>query len=178
MKKIYSFTLDDEVPLSDNFGSDMREIAFWIYEELGKFNVQITCVDDENTTDSQGLIKNDLYDIKEQNKYIYKFASDDSKIDSRMYEPFVLNDRGFAFTINEGTITDGDIVTILNYVLSLLRLDYKFNINSVSYDESNIKNRFIAIRELLKDKSEEQNKTKKRVKLQLKPIVTIMGLWL
>ncbi len=177
MKKIYSFTLDDEVPLSGNTPSDIREIAFWLYEELCKYSIPIVCVDEEKTVDEYGLIKNDLYDIKIGDKYVYKFTSDDSKIDSRMYEPFLLHDKGFAFTVNEGSITDDDIAMSLNYVLSLLRLNYKFNINSVTYDESNIKNRFIAIRELLNVKSKEQVKTKKRVKFQLNPILTMLGLW-
>ena len=176
MKKIYSFTLDDEVPLSSNTPSDIREIAFWLYEELCKYSFPIVCVDEDKTVDEYGLIKNDLYDIKIGDRYVYKFTSDESKIDSRMFEPFILHDRGFALTVNEGVITDDDIVKSLNYVLNLSRLNYKFNINSVTYDESNIKNRFAAIRELLNPKSKEQVKTKRRVKIQLNPMLTMLGL--
>lgn len=177
MKKIYSITLDDDVPLSDNIGSDIREIAFWLYEELGKFNKPIVCFDSEKTIDKSGLIKNELYDIRNNGKYEYKFASDYSKVDSRMFEPFVLNNNTFAFTTYDGAISDTEIAVILENVLKILRLDYHFSIDSITYDDKSIRNRFGAIDKLTKKKKIEQVKVKKRTKLQIQPIVSMLGLW-
>ena len=177
MKKIYSLTLDDDVPLSENTGSDIRAVAFWLFDELANFDKQIICFDGEKETNDQGLIRNELFDIKCQDKYMYRFTSDCSKIDSRMFEPFILSDRAFAFTVNEGTITDGEIVVILEKILGLLKLNYKFNIDSIFYDDKNIKNRYAAIEKLLNSKNEVQVKTKKRTKLQLNPVLTMFSIW-
>ena len=176
MKKIYSFTLDDEVPLSDGVESNIKAVAFWLFDSLANLDRQIVCFDDDKEINDQGLIKNDLYDIKINNRYVYTFASEGSNIDNRMYEPFVLNNKSFAFTVNENSIDDGEIAIMLENVLRFLKLNYKFNIDSITYDESNIKNRYEAIDKLFKIKREEP-KAKKRVKLQVKTIMPILSLW-
>ena len=51
MRKIYTITLDDDVPLSGDTLSDIKEIAFWVYEEFTKYTVPIVCVDSDLIVD-------------------------------------------------------------------------------------------------------------------------------
>ena len=175
MKKIYTITLDDDVPLSGNIGSDIREIAFWIYEELSKFSEPILCMDDDRDISNSGLIKNELYDISFEGKYIYKFTSDMKNVDKRMYEPFVLNDTSFGFTVYDGSISDTEVAIILENILKLLKFNYKFNIDSIVYNDSKKANRLLAINEIMNKKEMIQASSKKRVKVRLKPILSVLG---
>ncbi len=175
MKKIYRFTLDDDVPLSMSVDSDIREVAFWLYDELSHFDDQIVCVDNYDEPSADGLIRNDLYDLKVNNEYVYHFTSDFVDVKNKMmYEPFILDDRSFGFTVNDGKMSDEEIERIFDGILKLLKINYKFNIESITYDDSNKKNRLIAIKNLLTKKTESEVKTKKRVKPSLKTITTML----
>lgn len=176
MKRIYTITLDDDdIPLSHNIGSDIREIAYWIYEELSKFDEQILCIDIDQDKSKDGLLKNELYDIPSKEGYIYKFDSDLKDIDNRIFEPFVLDDKTFGFTIYDGRLTDGEISIILDGILKLLKMNYKYTIDSVVYDDKSMKNRFNAIDKLMNKK--DVNNSKKRVKVPAKMLATLLNIW-
>ena len=175
MKRIYSITLDDDVPLSLDISSDIREIAFWLFDEVGKFDEQIICFDNETEINQQGLIKNDLYDIPVNGKFMYQFASDLDAKNKLMYEPFILSDKTFGFTVYDGTISDSEIAVLLEGVLKILKLNYKYKIDSITYDDKNIKNRYAAIKKLLENKEKEQVKVKRRINLLAGSIPTLLG---
>ena len=177
MKRIYTITLeDDDVPLSHNISSDIREIAYWLHEELDKFDEPILCVDSDQEKNSDGLIKNELYDISTKEGYIYKFDSDFKKVDYRLFEPFILTDKTFGFTVYENSISGGEISIILDSILKLLRMNYKYTLKSVVYDDKSIKNRFNAIDKLI-EKPETNNNVKRRVKAPLKTLASVISLW-
>ena len=178
MKKIYTITLDDDVPLSDDtYYSNVREIAFWLYEELGKFDHQILCIDNDKEMNADGLRKNELYDVPYNGGYVYRFDSDNVKgIDNRLFEPFVLDNKTFGFTVYDGSISDSELAIILDGVLKILQLNHHYSINSVLYDDTNIKNRFKAI-EAISQEEKPQNNVKKLVKVPLKLVVSMINLW-
>ena len=176
MKRIYTVTLDDDdIPLSHNIGSDIREIAYWIYEELSKYDEQILCVDNDQAMNSEGLIKNELYDISSKDGYIYKFDSDLKNIDSRVFEPFILSDKTFGFTVYENSLSGSELSVILDSILKLLRMNYAYSINSILYDDKNIKNRFKAIDNI--SRQEVNTDVKKRVKVPAKALVSMLNIW-
>ena len=180
MKKIYTVTLDDDVPLSYDIASDVREIAFWLFEEINKFDRKILYFLEDENISKDGIYRNHLLDstITKDGKYTYKFTSDNSMIDYRMFEPFMLSDTSFGFTVYDGSISDSEISIILNQVLKFLKFDYKFNIDgSVYYDDTKISSRLMAI-DMIANKSikKEEDKGKKRVKTKINPIFSVLGL--
>jgi len=177
MKKIYTVTLeDDDIPLQHNISSDIREIAYWVYAELGKFDKQILCIDNDRELNANGLIKNELYDIATKEGYIYKFDSDLKNVDSRLFEPFILGAKTFGFTVYEDSISDSELCIIIDNILKLLRMNYKYSVSSILYDDKNIKNRFKAIDRIMNTENSNSD-VKKRVKLPIKSLVSTIGLW-
>ena len=187
MVKIYTITLDDEVPLSisenwkfsKNKSDNLRAIAYWINDELSKFDKPILCTDSDYGYHYSGLIKNELNDNITVNDfgYVYSFDSDKESDKKRkfMYDPFIIDDETFGFTVFDGSLSDTELSIILESTLKMLGLRYTFRINSISYDESNIKYRVQAIKEILKNKQlENQPKVKKRSIVL--PIVSLLGL--
>ena len=93
MKKIYTFTLDDEVP-SDELFNDVKVIAHLLYDDLKNEE------DDTKilvTTDKHK--ENVLYETKVMNDYQYKFLSEIENDNEALYEPFLINHIGFGITI-------------------------------------------------------------------------------
>ena len=158
MREIYAIAIDDDVPLPSEVGSDLRVIAYLVYDELNRFETHTLCADDDN------LLNNYLLETYSQyeRKYIYKFISDKSNEDYRMYEPIVINNTCFGLTVYKNSITEEDLRRILARVQQTLNLHYEFKIISEEYKDNKISSRFKAIENLtyrLKAK-----KAKKRTK--------------
>ena len=170
MKEIYAFTLDDDIPLSNEVSSYLREIAVLLYDELNIFDKNILCTEDDN------LIYNYLLETysNETHSYVYKLLSDRANSDFRLYEPFVLNDRTFAITIYKDSVSMEEMQYYLNRIMNSLRLNYKFNIITEEYNGRSIKNRYDAI-ELLISKIDSK-KVKKKVKMRTNSILSIFGI--
>ena len=170
MKEIYAFALDDEIPLSEDTNSNIREIAFLLYDELNRYDRNILCTEDDN------LVYNCLFETysNTKNKYIYRFMSDKSKTDYRLYEPFIINDRTFAITVYKYSINEDEMTVLIRRIISSLNLKYKFNIKTEEYTGNKINNRYDAI-ELLNNRL--NNKiVKKRVKTRTNSILSVFGL--
>ena len=167
MKEIYAITLDDDVPLSSEVNNDIREIASLLYDELDRYDYHILLLRDDNK-----LLRNDLLESYSyaDNTYHYSFVSDKSSVDYRLYEPFMLNSRTFAFTAYEDTVKEDDILTALYKAMRFLGKEYKFKIASIKYEAN--KDRNNAISKL--STNIKQNKEKKLVRKRINPILTML----
>ena len=170
MKELYVISLDDDIPLQSNIANDIRQIAYFLYDELDRYDRHILCIDDDNS-----LIRNELYEVylnSNDTQCTYKFTSDKSSIDYRHYEPFMIDDRSFGFTIYEGSLTTDEIVSSLNTVLFFLHLNkekYQFNISSIKYNTFDERMKIIA--DIAQTNL--KNNVKKRKKT-FKPILPIL----
>lgn len=175
MKKIYTITLDDEVPLSDIVSSDIKEIAYCLFEEMDKYDRPILVVGDNNN-----LVRNELLESFNGKRYNYRFESESSKIDNYRYEPFLINSRSFGFTVYDEATTDEEIMTFLNNVQHMLGFNYKFNIDSVYYDDVFVNGRLSAYNFLVygtTDINSSKNvKVKKKVKSLINPVLSMFNI--
>lgn len=176
MKKIYTITLDDEIPLSDNIISDVKEIAYCLFEEIDKYDRPILVIDDKKNN----LIKNELLESFNGTKYNYRFQSENSKIEKYLYEPFLINDKSFGFTVYDGSITDEEVLSFLNTIQTMLNFNYKFNIDSVYYDDEIINGRLSAYNFLMYgspdvNKNNQSTNIKKKTKLLAKPVLSMFN---
>ena len=173
MKKIYTITLDDEVPLSDVVSSDIKEIAYFLFEEIDKYDRQILVVDDD-----RNLIRNELLETYRDGRYNFRFESEHTNIENYRYEPFLFNDRSFGFTVYDGSIDEEEILELLNGVLIFFGLNYKFNIDCLYYDDEFINNRQTAYNFVINCTTEVKNdniKVKKKVRLLPNPLLTMFN---
>lgn len=129
MKKIYSFTLSsDEYPSSSRiFADDLRLIAYIVYCEIYNYYGEDYIVLDVNNNIEYNKLNENCH------KYKYRFDSDLYDDGYIYYEPFIVGDDTFCFTIVDDEFTIDNIMQIFQYVLNLLKMNYNMSFNIVSY---------------------------------------------
>ena len=167
MKRIYVVSLDDEVPLSQELIDSMKVLGFLVYEEI--MGMEDSGI--KNILHHDNIKYNELLEKKENNRYTHRFTNNTPE--TGVYEPFMVNDRAFAFTINDGKLSVQDIENIIDRVKIYVDEYDKVNIDSVTYQEdAKNKHRLIAIRKLLtKDYG---NKEDKKIKTRVKSILSLL----
>lgn len=129
MKKIYSFTLDSDDYTSICFMSNLRLIAYLLYDSIYNY-------DGENVT-ALNINKNIIYNnINENGSYYYLDSDlyDDNNIN---YEPFILGNRTFCLTIDDDVMNEDTIKELLELEQHMANLSYKIHINSEGYYSKN-----------------------------------------
>lgn len=130
MKKIYTFTLDDDIPLSDIVKGDIKLIAYYLYEKIHDMDYG----SDTPILVSNNFLKvNHLYEKKDYQGYIYYFESEHMNSDSKMFNPTLINDLTFGITVYEDRIDDNKIYELLRDTMMMLKLRYNFRISSNLY---------------------------------------------
>ena len=137
MKTIYTFTFDCDSELIDRFNSNLRLIAYMLYEYIYNYYG-----DDRNPlVIHDGIERNNL--ISGEYFKEYRLDSDKNGDDGVDYEPFIIDNNTFGLTIRDDSFDINIIVKLLEEILRLLGVDYKYTINSSVYyardifDESN-----------------------------------------
>ena len=80
-----------------------------------------------------------------------------------MYEPFIINDTSFGFTIYKDSVTEEEIKIIVMRIEKSLGCNYDFNISKRTYTNNNINNRLDAIDMLTNNKHNIKKLSKKKV---------------
>lgn len=134
MKTIYTFTLSsDDVPSSGRINEDdLRLIAYMVYNEIYNYYGE----DDKILNSNDRIIYNNLRE--NFNGYRYRFQSDLVPQKYVYYEPFIISNHTFGFTIVDNNFDIHKVNEIVEYVLNLLRLNYKVKIKCVDYDALNM----------------------------------------
>lgn len=127
MKRIYVFTLETD-NMEYNYKNNLRLLAYMLYESIynyygdGKIPLNL----------SDGIVCNKLNETMVNKEY--KFDSEIcGEENNYYYEPFLVGDNSFAFTIVDDSFDINIIKQLLNQNLSLLKMDNKVNINVVTY---------------------------------------------
>lgn len=133
MKKIYSFTFSsDEYPSSSRkFAEDLRLIAHMVYTEIYNYYDENQLVLDINKDIEYNNLNDDYNGCK------YMLDSDIYDDGYIYYEPFIVSNNTFCLTISDMSFGEENIVQVIDYVLKLLKLNYKVTIDSISYVSKN-----------------------------------------
>ncbi|MBQ2873405.1 MAG: hypothetical protein IJE89_05350 [Bacilli bacterium] len=131
MKKIYTFTLESDEYPSEKFNNTLKLVAYMLYMEI------YTCDEEDyiplviNNKINSNNFKNDN-NYNGYNSYNFEY---DMVIDGKVYyEPFIIGTNSFGFTVIDERIDEETIRESLEYVLRLLNLNYRYTINTVSYE--------------------------------------------
>lgn len=165
MRKIYTITLEDDIPPSIVDLGKIKAIAYLLYCEISNIDKPILCAN-ESTKDR--LIKNELKEKIIGNKYKYSFISDKDNDNNYKYEPFMIKNNSFGFTVFDNSITDSEIAILLDNVFKLLGYKYNYQIDYTYYDENKKNDRYQIIHSIISKKEQLINnsiKTKIRIPL-------------
>lgn len=113
MKKVYTFTLNDEDIPSIEVKSDIKLIAYWLadtIENISEENQEILVL-------NENLRDNSIYDTVENNHLGYSLESDNDLQHYYKYNPTIINDVTFAITVYENRIKDSELLDLLNQTL-------------------------------------------------------------
>ena len=127
MKRIYAFTLDSEDYPSDRFRSNLRLIAFLMYDLIYNY-------DGENCTPliiNKNIKNNEICPGRSDSEYCLRYNEDNDKYIN--YEPFLVGNRSFALTIDDEVMNETTIRDLMEQVLRLTMLDYRYTIKSIGY---------------------------------------------
>ena len=131
MKRIYAFTLDNDDYPSKKFGFDLRLLAYLLYDSVYNYDGDnfIALVINKN------IMPNKIHDGQYPNEYYFDFDDYDEK--NYNYEPFLLGNSSFAFTIEDTMMSEETLCSLFDYVLRLTGLSYKYKVNSNYYFSRN-----------------------------------------
>ena len=169
VKKIYTVSLDDDIPLSDKVLNEIKMLCFLIYDE---FKIVYFGGDKEILCDEEGLIYNELLEAYSDHEFHYRFKYNDYS--SGKYEPFMIDDTSFGFTVNSESITVEEVSKMIDHYKKILDIDYKFTLSSYEYLDNSKKDRLITLKKILSDinsKKQKEDVKDKYIKI-LKPLVS------
>lgn len=144
MKRIYAFTLKKDSD-DERFSDDIRLLAYLLYETVYNYR--------EDDKIPLNVNKNIQYNRLNEScgGYSYRFSSDLYEDKDIYYEPFMIGEKTFCFTIVNDLIDEDTIRYLLKNEMRIARLDYEIEITSFEYDSRNIedeKNREKAIKSI------------------------------
>lgn len=132
MKKIYTFTLDDEDCPSVNIKGEVSTIAYLLYEKLkdleGISSQKILVM-------NKNLCENELLDVYMHGRYVFSKFKDEKSV---LCEPFMLSDTSFGITVYDGVISDSEMSMLLANAKRFIHSKCSFKIDSITYEVSNI----------------------------------------
>ena len=130
MKKIYAFAFDEEDYLSDKWRNNIRLVAFLLYDSVYNYDEE----DRIPLNLNKNIVFNRIHEFSEHNYYLDSDCYDDGFIN---YEPFLINNRCFAFTVDDNLISEKDIRSLLNSVLYIVGISSSVRICSEVYSSKN-----------------------------------------
>lgn len=160
MKKIYTFSVEDDISKSMDLQNQVKVFCYFMYDELSN----LECEKNKNILLHDNIIFNELLENFYNNKYYYHFKYENS---SGTYEPFMVNNITFGFTVDSDNVTDSEIVSVLCKVKQMIKFPCPLHMNGITYmDDKNGKNRLIALKKIILDEKIFANKkAKERTRL-------------
>lgn len=132
MKKIYTFTLENDEEPSEKFINDLKLVAYMLYMEVYNYYsddyIPVVLNDKIN-----GNVLNNCNGFSN-----YTFAHEEIIDGGVYYEPFIIGVNSFGFTVVDEMIDQSIINELIQYVLRMLKLNYKVTINYFSYSAEDI----------------------------------------
>ncbi len=164
MKTIYTFSLDEDIPESIDLIERIKVLCYFIYDDL-----RVRGYDSPNSIIcTEGIIPNQLMETTISGKYYYRFKYEN--YGPSPYDPFMITDTSFAFTINSDTISYDELVSVVNNAKQMINFNYNITIKSYSYLEDNANNNRQAILERIFDDNLSRIDNNKPYTKTLRPI--------
>ena len=140
MSKIYTIKLEDEVPLSLEYRNNIRTICYLLYDEINRLETE----DREILYRNDHVIYNELLEDHNVTGYTYQFVAEKHHDKPFHYEPFMLNDYTFGFSVYDDAITDYEICTLLNAIQLLIKTNYRFIVDSYYFETDHNRSKLIS----------------------------------
>ena len=119
---IYKVSLKGNYEDSRLVYDNMKLMAYLVYDALMDYEYE----SDKDILFKDGVTMNELYDGFRNR--INKYEFEHGNFTNGEYEPFMIDDTSFGFTVNDGSINKEKIAFFVNEIKKLIRVDYEFNI--------------------------------------------------
>ena len=162
MKEMYAISLDDDIPLEKQDINNVKIICYLLFDEIKDLNPDVVIYDElyiDRAGNKAEIAENELLDdYYEDGNCYYHFLSEEDNNDYRKYNPFIINDNVFGFTVNDGIVNDKIICQIINDIQKLLKTNYHFSLKSYYYHTND--ERYNIIEDIRKNQNETNLKKK------------------
>lgn len=144
---MYNISLtDNSSELTRDTLDKVKLAAYLVYDALIVYEYEY----DKNVLYKDSIVFNELYDYEEK----YEFEHID--YNKGLYEPFMINDTSFGFTVYDNSISIQDINVIISEVKKMIGFGGNFNISSTIL--KNKRDRLTTINSFYPKASEEKSK--------------------
>ncbi len=130
MKEIYVFKLCEIDDVTDKVRSDLDLIAYLLYEEIISFSYGLS---NPVLVQNDSLKYNNIHEFSYDGETRYRLRNDYTSKYGFMYNPVSLGKDCFGITVCSKMIEQDELLKCMRIVQSLIRTDYKFEIQSISY---------------------------------------------
>lgn len=180
MKRIYAFTLDGEDYPSSKFRSNLRLIAYLMYDYIYNYDEGVNAL-----IINKKISYNSVDYRVNLNDFHFEYDTSDEKYCNK--EPFFVGNRSFALTIDDEVMSEDIIHQLMNQVLvevSLLtRVNYDYTIRTIGYlsknmeDERNRKKAVCQLYDELAENVEKRSGFSRKKVMTSKNILRRVGLF-
>lgn len=135
---IYEVSLDCKERINREFLDKVKLLAYLAYGEILDYEGEL----ERNILYKENIVFNELYDGFRDR--INKYEFEHNNYDAGIYEPFMIDDTTFGFTIYEGSITDKDMMMLLIEVKKIIGMDCDIHMTKI--DNLNAESRMETIK--------------------------------
>lgn len=124
---IYKFSLKDNIDISPMVKDKIKLMAYLVYSGLSDYENEMY----KNVLFKDNIIFNELFD---GNSGHFEFEHED--FETGIYEPFMIDDVSFGFTIYDGSISKDDLMMIYREVMKNIRFEYELDLKEIKVLDS------------------------------------------
>ena len=137
---IYNISINKDLVNNPEIRDKIKLLAYLVYSEILDYEEE----SNKRVLYKENIVFNELYDGFRDR--INKFEFEHEDYYTGYYEPFMIDDNTFGFTIYDNAISDKELLLLVNEVKNIIQLDCDINLEKIvvanSKERSNIINSF------------------------------------
>lgn len=127
---IYNISIDKDLVINPEIRDKIKLLAYLVYSELLDYEEE----NNKSVLYKDNIVFNELYDGFRDRINKYEFEHEDYY--TGYYEPFMINDNSFGFTIYENVISDKELMLLINDVKNIIQLDCSIYLEKIVVNNS------------------------------------------
>lgn len=159
---IYKISLNDNIVVTPEIRDKIKLMAYLTYGNLVDYESEIG----RNILFKDNIVFNELYDgFRER---INRFEFEHIDYESGKYEPFMIGDTTFGFTVYDNSITEEELIILINEIRGIIQIDCNYDIEKIKVSDHNERMMTISSFYQSSDFKEETSKKLKKVRINIK----------
>ena len=122
---MYNISLSNANEVNNDTLDKVKLVAYLLYDALIDYEYD----NDKNVLYKDNIVINEVYDSY---NLVSKYEFEHTDYNTGIYEPFMINDTSFGFTVNDGSISNQEIINMIKEVKAMVNFDGDFTVSSIS----------------------------------------------